>query len=206
MALTWVACCRVARVDGALYAFCSLLVICANLGGMALVLTLRRQIRYVSYRDVKKSLLFWRVLVHLSFNLDRIPASDPTVVLPVLLEGETEQPEHPFGSALLVAEQAHVHGTGTTTPVLCSRVVEMRYEEADPEHVAPQPSVRRGASINHLKRIAAEGPHRQSAYRTQAKQVLALKKIELDVWIASGFRSCTSHRILTSSLTSSSPL
>ncbi|KAG0659123.1 hypothetical protein C6P46_005294 [Rhodotorula mucilaginosa] len=149
----------VARVDGALYAFCSLLVICANLGGMALVLTLRRQIR---------------------FNLDRIPASDPTVVLPVLLEGETEQPEHPFGSALLVAEQAHVHGTGTTTPVLCSRVVEMRYEEADPEHVAPQPSVRRGASINHLKRIAAEGPHRQSAYRTQAKQVLALKKIELD--------------------------
>ncbi|KWU43804.1 hypothetical protein RHOSPDRAFT_34604 [Rhodotorula sp. JG-1b] len=148
----------VARVDGALYAFCSLLVICANLGGMALVLTLRRQIR---------------------FNLDCIPASDPTVILPVLLEGETEHPEHPFGSALLVAEQAHPHGTGTTTPVLCNRVVEMRYEEAESDHVA-QPSVRRGASINDLKRIAADRPHRQSAYRTQAKQVLALKKIELD--------------------------
>ena len=49
MKLTWLAHCRVARVDGALYAFCSLLVICANLGGMALVLTLRRQIRYMSY-------------------------------------------------------------------------------------------------------------------------------------------------------------
>lgn len=51
-------CCRVARVDGALYAFCSLLVICANLGGMALVLTLRRQIRYVSYCDANKTLQF----------------------------------------------------------------------------------------------------------------------------------------------------
>lgn len=58
MELTPLACCRVARVDGALYAFCSLLVICANLGGMALVLTLRRQIRYVSYRDAKKTLQF----------------------------------------------------------------------------------------------------------------------------------------------------
>ena len=119
------------------------------------------------------------------------------MILPVLLEGETEHPEHPFGSALLVAEQAHPHGTRTTTPVLCNRVVEMRYEEAESDHVA-QPSVRRGASINDLKRIAADRPHRQSAYRTQAKQVLALKKIELDVWIASGYRSCRAYRILTS--------
>ncbi|GAA5862020.1 hypothetical protein JCM3774_006143 [Rhodotorula dairenensis] len=35
----------VARVDGALYAFCSLVVVLANIGGMALILTLRRQIR-----------------------------------------------------------------------------------------------------------------------------------------------------------------
>ncbi|GAA5990360.1 hypothetical protein JCM10908_007332 [Rhodotorula pacifica] len=145
--------------DGALYAFCSLLVIGANLGGMALILTLRRQIR---------------------FNLNRIPSSDPTVALPVLLHDACAvvSADVPFGTALPVNGD---RSTPCPLPVLCSRVIETQYEGDAPP--APNHAIRKGASVTELKRIAADGPHRHSAYRTQAKQILALKKIETDVWI-----------------------
>lgn len=118
-----------------------------------------------------------RVLIAFSldrFNLARIPAEDPTVALPVLFQDKFDSVDQPFGSALLVVEEEKM--PIPLLPVLCSRTTETRYDN-EPDHLT-RPGVRRGTSLNDLKRIAAGGPHRQSAYRSQARQVLALKKIE----------------------------
>lgn len=164
------------RAINALYAFGFSLIIAANLGGLALLFTLRRQIEFNMRRLSKDQ------SVGQPAASSGAPALTPPVTPPEE-NGSADEASHPFAFATRFNEK------GSRAParqVVFVRSVEQTFEGpggpgGEPETRA-QPA-NKNMSVGELKQAAATGSLSSAAQRQQAQQLLALKKVEWDVFI-----------------------
>ncbi|POY70711.1 hypothetical protein BMF94_6295 [Rhodotorula taiwanensis] len=156
------------RAINALYAFGFTLIIAANLGGLALLFTLRRQI---------------------NFNMRRM-SDDQAVSTPGIALTPPEEngdplaaaAPRPFSFATRINEKSSSDSSKSPArQVVFVRSVEQRLEgpggvsEDRPYHSG------KGMSVGELKQAAANDAPASAANRAQAKQLLALRKVQWDV-------------------------
>ncbi|GAA5990358.1 hypothetical protein JCM10908_007331 [Rhodotorula pacifica] len=160
------------RASNALYAFGFSLIIAANLGGLGLLFTLQKQIKF-NMRRLSDEQAF------------STPAVSPGVPLaPTEEAGDPlDATPRPFSFSARRGEK-----TPSNTParqVMFVRSVEQKLEGPDTAPEAPAPTSK-GLSVGELKHVAADGAPASAAHRQQAKQLLALKKVQWDVLVLLG--------------------
>ncbi|GAA5939379.1 hypothetical protein JCM10213_008645 [Rhodosporidiobolus nylandii] len=163
------------RAVAALYAFTMVVLVAVNLGGLGLLFTLRKQIKFNSRRlsgHIRSA-----TLPGGPSSMGYTPPVAPTTPTSAYFPGSTGpdplSPEPPHPLSPQTDDATAPHSAGLIRKVLFAS----QAKNADPEYRDDK------MTVSQLKHAASDKTTAGAAQREQAKQLLALKKIEWDLYV-----------------------
>ena len=169
------------------------MVIVVNLGGLTLLFTLQRQIKYARFPPATSMISTRLTILSRRFNMRRLaddhPASAPVFrpTLPIPSNDDTTASSTdpvlcPFSASARVDEKGAA--TSPATQVMFVRSVEQRLEGPATGPLEGAPSLpSKGMSVGELRHAAEDEATATAVQRQQAQQLLALKKVQWDVLV-----------------------